>query len=594
MPEQSGLSSLLTELKRRRVFRVAAVYGGVAFVVVQIVDGTFELMGIPPWVGRMVVVLLGLGFPLAVGLAWVFDITPEGIVRTDRPAAGSEQSTRQSGRGMSLTSNRALVIIAVLAVAFGVWSRWGGGGSTGQIRSIAVLPLDNNMGEPDQDYFVDAMTDALINQLSKFPGLKVISRTSAMRYKNSDKTVPEMAAELGVDAVVEGSVFKAGNLVRITAQLIDGPTDTHLWSDEYDRSLKDILDLHSDVARAVAKEINLTLSPEIESRLAEVTPVNPEAFDLYIRGRHKWNKRTGDDLLEAVQLFKAALDIDPAYALVHSALAETYAVLPDYTEMERERSYALGRAAAQRAIKFDPTLAPSYAALGDMAEEVDSAAFYFDRAIVLNPNYATTYHWYAILYLAIGDIANARAAILKAADLDPLSDIIQGNLAFIAYYAEEYSLMLDQAEQHLILSPDSKVAQWAKGIALLMMNRPDEAEPWLKGVSSTPLAWLSFQGFLAASRGEFDNAKSAVMELRLSRETLNPNWTVPELAVIWDMVGEPDSALVELDLWAPGRDPARFGQLYVDPMLKHLRLNPRFEDILDRHRREWASTHGGL
>ena len=282
------------------------------------------------------------------------------------------------------------------------------------------------------------MTDALINQLSKFPGLKVISRTSAMRYKNSDKTVPEMAADLGVDAVVEGAVFKAGDMIRITAQLIDGPTDTHLWSHEYDRSLEDIMSLHRDVARAIAKAINLTLLPEVEARLAKARPVNAEAFDLYIRGRHLWNKRTGEDMLEAVRLFKAALDIDPAYALAHSALAETYLLLPQYAGMDEERAYALGRAAAQQAINFDPTLAPSYAALGFMAVEVDSAAFYFEKAIALNPNYATTYQWYAQeVYTDIGDTANARVAILKAAGLDPLSMVIQVNLGFFnAYFAE--------------------------------------------------------------------------------------------------------------------------------------------------------------
>ncbi len=588
----SRFGQFVDELRRRRVFRVAAFYGGIAFVIVQIIDGTFEVMGIPAWVSRLLITLLAIGFPIAIGLAWVFDITSEGIVRTEgRPT------------GKPLTGNGALIAVAIAAVAFGIWGRWGGEPSSaasdlGAIRSIVVLPLDNNMGDPDQDYFVDGMTEALTHQLSKFPGLKVISRTSAIRYKNSSKTVPEIAAELGVDAVVEGSVFKAANKVRITAQLIDGRSDAHLWSSEYERSLEDIMSLHRDVARAIAKEIDLILSPEAEARLSEARPVNPEAFDLYIRGRHKWNKRTGDDLLEAQRLFKAALDIDPAYALAHSALAESYPLLPQYAGMDEERGYALGRAAAQQAIKFDPTLAQPYAALGLMAEEVDSAAYYFDKAIALNPNYGTTYHWYALqVYAAIGDTANARAAFLKAADLDPLSTIIQANLAYFnAFYAEQYSLMLERAEQLLLLSPNLRVAQAAKGLALLMLERPDEAEPWLRVGARTDSDWLFYRAFLAAQRGDFARVKSAVIEMRFSREALNSSFPFPfpPLVLIWDMVGQPDSALAEIDLWAAGRDPARFGELYISPIIKKLRLDPCFEEILDRHRREWARTHGGL
>ncbi|MEE9161523.1 MAG: hypothetical protein V3U35_01005, partial [Candidatus Neomarinimicrobiota bacterium] len=306
------LATFFAELKRRRVFRVAAFYGGIAFVIVQIIDGTFELMGIPAWVGRLVVVLLGLGFPVAMGLAWVFDITPEGIVRTGRFAADTRgQGKSQPGSGRPLTSNRALIVVAVLAVAFGVWSRWGGGdGTSGQIRSIAVLPLENLMGDSEQDYFVDGMHEALTTELSRISALRVIGRTSTMSYKANPKPIPEIAAELNVDAVIEGSVMRDGDMVRITVQLVATRPERHLWVNDYERSMVKILALQKDVAAAIAEEIKITLTPEEAGRLTITETVNPEAYEHYLKGLYFWNKRTGDDILKAKEYFEKAIDLD--------------------------------------------------------------------------------------------------------------------------------------------------------------------------------------------------------------------------------------------------------------------------------------------
>ena len=243
----SKFSAFISELRRRRVFRVAAFYGGLAFVTIHIIDGPFEVMGIPAWVSRLLIVLLAAGFPVAMGLAWVFDITDEGIVRTKGKADAT--TTRP------FIGNTALGIIASLAILVAVWSWWGRPSAAGTITSIAVLPLNNLMGDPDQDYFVDGMHEAIISNLSRLSALKVISRTSAMRYKDTDKLLPEIARELGVDALVEGSVLKAGNRVRITVQLIHGASDEHLWANDYEGDLTDILFLQKTVAQASAKEI---------------------------------------------------------------------------------------------------------------------------------------------------------------------------------------------------------------------------------------------------------------------------------------------------------------------------------------------------
>ncbi|MEE9161591.1 MAG: hypothetical protein V3U35_01350, partial [Candidatus Neomarinimicrobiota bacterium] len=431
MPQQSRLSIFIAELKRRRVFRVAAVYGGVAFVLVQIIDGTFEVMGIPAWISRLAIVLLALGLPLAVGLAWVFDITPEGIVRTDRASiAGGDVTLSQSKGGTSgkpLTSNRALIVIAVLAVAFGVWSRWGGSEETG-IRSIAVLPLANLMGDAEQDYFVDGMHEALIGTLSRIEALKVISRTSTLGYRNTRKRMPEIARELGVDAIIEGSVLRAGDRVRITAQLIHGRSDEHLWSANYERPLDDILALQNEVATAIAEEIEVTMTPGERARLAESRKISPKAHEHYLKGLHHWNKRTEEGFYQALEHFQASVDADPGYAPAYAGLALTHELFGEYQFMTASASYPQAIANAEEALRLDPNLAEAHTALAAARlyyyYDWERAETGYHKAIALNPGYATAYQWLGELNNFLGRHEDALTNIDKALSIDPLSKVM--------------------------------------------------------------------------------------------------------------------------------------------------------------------------
>lgn len=272
------IKSFIDELKTRRVFRVAIAYAGIAFIIFQIIDATFEIMGIPPWVGKYTILTLILGFPVATGLAWAFDITEKGIVRTKNKPKDLESRK-------PLVGNVPLTIVASIAILLAAWGWWGPEGDDEPgYKAIAVLPLDNYMGDSQQDYFVDGMTEAIIAELARLEGLKVISRTSAMRFKDSEKSVPEIARELGVDVVLEGSVLKVDDEIRITAQLIDGVSDEHLWVKTFDRTLNQILSLQRDVAQAVALEIKWTLKPEEEKYYETKVDVNPDAYQLYLRG----------------------------------------------------------------------------------------------------------------------------------------------------------------------------------------------------------------------------------------------------------------------------------------------------------------------
>ncbi|MCH7573788.1 MAG: tetratricopeptide repeat protein [Candidatus Marinimicrobia bacterium] len=468
MTQQSGLSTFVNELGRRRVFRVAAFYGGIAFVIVQIIDGTFEVMGIPPWVSRLLIVLLGLGFPVAMGLAWAFDITPEGIVRT------KGRTTGKPG-----TSNKALIAVTLFAVAFGIWGRWGGqAGSREQIRSIAVLPLDNLMGDPNQDYFVDGMHEALINNLSRIGALKVISRTSTLGYRNSGKRMPQIASELGVDAIVEGSVFRDGNRVRITAQLIHGRSDEHLWSSDYERDLDDIIALQNEVATAIAEEIKIAMTPGERARLAESRKISPEAYEWYLRGNDYIRNLSfmiagrKTVLEQAVKVYKQALDIDPYFAAAHARLSYTYTSLYFYHNQPPEVARS-AKTAVDRALELDATLPEAHLALGYYHNLVnrnyDEALEAFSTARSSLRGSSEIIAEIAHVQMRQGQWEQSLDNFQRAAELGPRSPGIQGSLATIYNYLRRYTEAEKVLHHLMTLTPDMPMV-YANQIALALLS----------------------------------------------------------------------------------------------------------------------------
>ncbi len=354
----------IAEGRLRRVIRVAVVYAGIAFIVIQIIDSTFEVMGIPPWVSRLLIILLGLGFPVAMGLAWAF-------------------------RRLEI-SNRALAIMLVVTIAvafvFGIWGGMRDGRDrTSLIRTIAVLPLDNLSGDPEQDYFVDGMQEALTAELSKISALRVTGRTSTMRYKANPKPIPEIAAELNVDAVIEGSVLRAGDRVRITIQLVATRPERHLWTDSYDRNLRDILKLHSEMAKAIATEIKVTLSPEEAAPAAPESVVHPDAVDALYRGHYKKRKFTIKANEGAKDDYLRAISIDSTYAEAYAALAGAYFTLSQPLDHIRSSDgFPLVREYATKAIELDPDNILGHIMLGWVAFLYDLdwalARRYFDKA----------------------------------------------------------------------------------------------------------------------------------------------------------------------------------------------------------------------
>ena len=304
-----------------------------------------------------------------------------------------------------------------------------------QIRSLAVLPLDNLTGDPEQEFFVDGMTEALITDLSKIGSLKVISRTSIMQYKDVQKSLPEIGRELNVDGIVEGSVQRAGDRVRISAQLVEAATDQHVWAESYERNVEDVFALQSEVAKAIAEEIQVTLSPEEETRLTTTRQIDPAAHEAYLKGRFFWNKREPEAAQRGLELFEQALEIDPSYAMAWVGVADSHIIgSGDYLGVPAAEANDRARAAALKALELDETLAEAHISLAAVKMEGDwdleGSEVEFQRGLELNPGYATGHQWYAELLSAMGRHEESIAEMKKALELDPLSLIINASLGW--------------------------------------------------------------------------------------------------------------------------------------------------------------------
>ncbi len=342
------------------------------------------------------------------------------------------------------------------------------------IRSLAVLPLENLSNEPAQEYFADGMTDQLITDLGQIKALRVISRTSIMQYKGVHKPIAEIARELNVDAVVEGTVMKSGNQVRITAQLIQAPLDRHLWAKSYDGDLHDILSLQKDVAGAVAQEIQVALTPQERALLKSARPVNPEAYEDYMQGRYFWNKRDGGGLERAMEYFQKATSIDPNYAPAYAGLAQTYVLLAGNTG-PKDEFVAAGEKAAKQALFLDPNLSEAHTALALLFQHeynFEDEEKEFKLAVALDPNYATAHHWYGEAYLAqMGHFEEANSEMQQALALDPRSRIIATDWGVTLYFERHYDEAYQQLSKVIAMDSGFSEAYLWRGRVLLLQGK---------------------------------------------------------------------------------------------------------------------------
>jgi TolB-like protein len=310
------MKAFLAELKRRRVYRVAIVYAAVAFVIWQAAEIAVPALRLPEWALTLIVLLTIAGFPIALVLAWAFDITPGGV-----------KATEPGNNAIAMIAGVVVLALAVAAAWLALHDR--GSAPAPEAKSIAVLPFANMSADPDNEYFSDGITDDIILHLSKVAELEVISRTSVMRYKDTDLSARQIGEQLSVASVLEGGVQRVGERVRINAQLIDARTDRHIWAEQYDRQLTDIFAIQSDVAQQIAAALEATLTADETERIGKAPTENLEAYDLYLRGRHFWSQR-GEGLRRGLQYFQQALEKDPNYARAHAGVADCYSLLGFY------------------------------------------------------------------------------------------------------------------------------------------------------------------------------------------------------------------------------------------------------------------------
>ena len=407
---------------------------------------------------------------------------PGRVIEEKSSAASEEAETKvpavsgPRSRWMLWAPAAALVGLLVLLVGFdaGSWREKLLARATPiHIRSIAVLPLENLSGDPAQEYFTDGMTDALITNLAQISSLKVISRTSVIRYKGTKKTLPEIGRELNVDGVVEGTVVRSGERVRVDAQLIEVKTDRHLWASAYERNLGDIIALQSEVARAIANEVQVKLTSHEEAHLHRVESVDPQTYELYLKGRYFWNKRDEDSLRKSIDYFQQAIQRSPNYALAYAGLAEAYVVRPDVAPQD---SYSAAKTAARRALEIEDGLAEAHNALAASLFWYDwdwaGAESEFQRALAVNPNYAQAHQWYGQFQKAMGR-KNWPDEVKRAGELDPLSLVNAGG----GWYIEsgQYDLALELTRKRLELYPNAAVLYAALGTVYARKQMYQEA-----------------------------------------------------------------------------------------------------------------------
>ncbi len=479
----------------------------------------------------------------------------------------------------------ALVLLAVIA-AFAAWKLQSRNRPASAIRSLAVLPLESLSNDASQDYFADGMTDELISDLGQISALRVISRTSVMAYKHARKPLPQIARELNVDAVVEGTVLRSDGQVRITAQLIDANADKHLWSQSYEGELKDTLALQNQVARAIADQIRINLNPQEQTALKIAKVVNPEAYESYLKGRYFWNKRTPDTLKVALAYFNQAIDEDPNYAQAYSGLADTYALLGDwqYAVMTPKEALPKAKAAAIKALELDSTLSEAHNSLAFCFDafdwDLESAGKEFQRSIELNPGYATAHHWYAWHLSLLGRYEEAIEEMRKAKNLDPLSLIINADLAELLVIAHFYDESMIQSRKTIEMDPNFALAhnQLAQAYLQKHMNAEAIAELQkavdLSGGSPTIIANLA-RAYAASGK-----TSEAVKLLGDLKNHPNRGYSdASEVAVVYAALGDKDQAMHWLEI---GYEERFNPGVLLRPGFDPLRSDPRFQDLVHR------------
>ena len=587
----SDRPSFLGELKRRNVYKVAVAYAVVAWLTIQAASIFLPAFNAPQWAMQIVILILVVGFPIALTFSWAFEITPEGIKRESEVAA-DQSITRHTGRKIfALTIVLAVVatglLIFQLVRSKNTLTPRQSEAATVSSKSIAVLPFDNLSGDPQNAYFSEGVQDEILTRLAKIAELKVISRTSTQRFKSAPNDLRQIAQQLGVANILEGSVQKANDQVRVNVQLINALTDAHLWADTYDRKLTDIFAVETEIAKAVADTLQAKLTGSEQRVIAARPTENAEAHQLYLKGRFFWNKRTGNDLKKSIDYFEQALAADPNYALGYAGVADAYVFLPGYTAGAPKDCYPKAMAAAKKALALDETLAEAHTTLALALWYYDfdfsQANREFQRAIELNPNYATGHQQYGNNTLsALGRFHEAIVEGKRAVELDPLSLVINTDLGMNYYYARRYDEAIEQLRKTLEMDPGYYYAHVNLGQVLGAKRAFDEAiseYQKARALNDDPFVL----GLLGHAYASSDNKTEALKILEQLKEVSKQRYvSLYSFAIVYLALGDKQEALRWLEQCYQDRAGADIGWIRVDALVDPLRGDPRFEALAEK------------
>jgi TolB-like protein/Tfp pilus assembly protein PilF len=581
------IDNFFAELKRRNVYKVAVAYAIVGWVIAQIATQIFPFLEIPNWIVRLVIVLIAIGFPIALVIAWAFEATPEGIKRTELADAIPTTTSHKKHAWIFV-----VIVGAALSVGLFFIGRYTGRNTaaTSELpaKSIAVLPFDNLSRDPDNAYFAEGVQDEILTRLAKVADLKVISRTSTQRFKSNPGNLPDIAKQLGVAHILEGSVQKSADQVRVSVQLINALTDAHLWAEIYDRKLIDIFAVESEIAKTIADTLQAKLTGSEKQMIAAQPTSNTEAYELYHKGRSFWEKRSGDNIPKAIAFYEQAIARDPNYALAYAGLGQAYILLPFYTGADRRAVIPKAKEAALTALRLDPNVAEAHLALGKILffGEMDLAGGVreYKRAVELKPNDAGAHHWYGNDSLAaLGQFEAAIAEGKRAVELDPLSPVINVDLGSTLYYASRFDESVAQIRKALTIDPTFFYAHFNLGIALQakgdLSGAISEYEK-AKQLSSDNLLVSTLCAQAKTYAGDKDAARRMLSDLdKISQQREVVGYL---RALLYLSLNNKDEALRWIEQGFEERDGSNIGWIMVDPLLNSLHSEPRFEALVQR------------
>jgi TolB-like protein/Tfp pilus assembly protein PilF len=608
LSELHSYKRFFAELKRRQVFRVAAVYGAASFAILEASDILFPRIGLPDWTVTFVAVLAMIGFPVALVVAWVYERTSAGLRRTEEAETGELEAIASAPAASRWPVGLAAAAGTVLLLV-GVWWALGwqssaeeaprtGDGLSGAYESIAVLPFANMSGQASDEYFSDGLTEELLNALARVPDLKVAGRTSSFVYKGENKDLREIGEALGVETILEGSVRRAGGRVRVTAQLIDARDGFHVWSSDWDRSLtaENVFDIQEEIAGAVARALASGTAPEAggEPVLAAAGGIVPtgvrtsdlEAYDLYLLGRHGWASRSPEGLRDAVEYFEAALVRDSLFVPAWVGLAAAYNALPWWTDYPFREGGGRSKRAARRALELDPDNAEAMYTLAttlfEFDKEREESERLFDRAFEIDPDYPPGMTWYGQYLADQARLEEGLVWVNRAVEADPFSLHALNSAAGVQMSASRWRDAADTFDRALAVDPEFKSALSGSAYVRARLGEWEQAE-------SLARRWFVLDGEAGAAELASDliaGVRDVQERERALRafETLSPRTMPPWIAAEWYLlIGERERALDEIDrMIAMGESEGILVSLFTIVGVEDLVGEPRFEAAIDR------------